>query len=500
MDDGLTRPTTCGVGACAGNAGEEGCSAGEWTDDTCDPLVGAAPELCDREDNDCDGAVDDEPVDAGGPCLAGEGACREQGTIVCLDGLLSCDAVPGRPTPEACDGLDNDCDGRVDVDVLGVGASCDTGEQGVCRPGISQCADGAPVCVPEKAPEPEACDGEDNDCDGGVDEGHVCCQPGPVNPEAVPVDQWVRVCPGTFVMGSPSHECEAGCSCGDGPDECRDPRCQQGLCPGREPSGLPRERQHYVTLTYPFLMKATEVTQTEWERMRWRQRQVPNLSYFPGALQPVDNINWYSALEYCNWLSVEEGLPQCYRLSDCYRGHDADPAYDTMPGNRMWCDVVEFGEWASYHDCPGYRLPTEAEWEYAARAGTVTMFYETGPGEEENLGHVGCDAANDVLGRIAVYCANSEGSTAPVASKRANPWGLFDMLGNVMEWVYDAYAADYGGLGPQEDPVVLLDGDRIIRGGNLAGYGAHCRTAGRGFTLAARTGGLVGFRPVRTLQ
>ena len=111
VDESLTRPTTCGVGACARNIGIETCTAGTWGGNTCNPFAGATPESCDNMDNDCDGVVDNgiAPV----PTTCGMGACGSTGQIICSGGSLVDTCTPGQPQPEACDGIDNNCDGVV---------------------------------------------------------------------------------------------------------------------------------------------------------------------------------------------------------------------------------------------------------------------------------------------------------------------------------------------------------------------------------------------------
>jgi hypothetical protein len=167
IDDGLGT-TTCGLGECAHTV--DNCIQG--IPQQCDPLAGAAAEICDGRDNDCNGAVDDNiaPV----PTTCGVGACAgNTGEETCAGGQLvdSCDPLQGS-SPESCDSLDNDCDGTVDDNIAPVPTTCGVG---VCagNTGEDTCAGGQLVdsCDPLQGSSPEACDSLDNDCDGIEDEG-----------------------------------------------------------------------------------------------------------------------------------------------------------------------------------------------------------------------------------------------------------------------------------------------------------------------------------------
>jgi len=135
----------------------------------CVGVVQPADEVCDGLDNDCNGEADEGDPGAGEECESEEPGECGYGISDCRDGVLRCDPVD--PEPEVCDGLDNDCDRQVDEETPGVGEACDTGQPGVCAAGLHDCLDGAPVCVRQVAPGPEECDGLDNDCNGEVDEG-----------------------------------------------------------------------------------------------------------------------------------------------------------------------------------------------------------------------------------------------------------------------------------------------------------------------------------------
>ncbi len=152
----------------------------------------APDEVCDSMDNDCDGEVDEDFPGVGMACQMGNGACRREGRVTCtFDGNDAiCDALPGPPAEESCDGADNDCDGEVDEDVPS-GEICDTGEPGVCNRGRTACTAGEVLCTGTVMPGEETCNGEDDDCDGDIDEGDVDgqlaepCYGGPEGSEGV---------------------------------------------------------------------------------------------------------------------------------------------------------------------------------------------------------------------------------------------------------------------------------------------------------------------------
>jgi hypothetical protein len=178
VDEELSRKTTCGVGACAGNTGTETCSKGAWINNTCDPLAGAGPEVCDGVDNDCNGANDDALTRK---TTCGEGVCANNtGIATCSDGVWmndTCDPFAGA-TAEKCDGEDNDCDGSADEE-LSRKTTCGVG---VCagNTGTETCSKGAWVndtCDPLAGAGPEVCDDLDNNCNGQEDEGCPDCFP-----------------------------------------------------------------------------------------------------------------------------------------------------------------------------------------------------------------------------------------------------------------------------------------------------------------------------------
>ena len=182
-----------------------------------------------------------------------------------------------------------------------------------------------------------------------------------------------------------------------------------------------------------FYIDATEVTQRHYETLMGR-----NPSKFTDPDRPVERASWLAAAKYCNMRSLREGLRPCY-----------DPA-------TLACDF----------SADGYRLPTEAEWEYACRAATA--------------GRYGFGADPRGLDRHAWFKANAEKGTHPVGRKRPNAWGLFDMHGNVAEWCNDFYGESYYTERVGADPRGPASSEeRVLRGGSWRSGAEACRSSAR---------------------
>jgi formylglycine-generating enzyme required for sulfatase activity len=196
--------------------------------------------------------------------------------------------------------------------------------------------------------------------------------------------------------------------------------------------------QHPVRIRRPFYLGVHEVTQAQY----WAVTGATPSALRGSDVLPVETVNWFDVLAFCNALSRKEGLPPFYAID----------------GQR-----VAVPDW----DGTGYRLPTEAEWEYACRAGSTARYC------------FGDDAA--ALGEYAWYAGNSGKHSHPVGQKRPNAWGLHDMHGNVAEWCWDGYQADYYSKSPgavPRDPSTAAD--RLIRGGSWTRTARDCRSTYRG--------------------
>ena len=163
---------TAGRGICA--EGTRRCDEqGYWL--SCEEQsLPAKRELCNGQDDDCNGTVDDGFQREGTKCWNGQGECRSEGTYRCSADLTAseCNAPVIEPRAEICDGKDNDCDGQTDEDdTAGTGAQCSTGQKGICSEGVMKCIAGAIQCMPVNTRTVEWCDnGLDDDCDGKTDE------------------------------------------------------------------------------------------------------------------------------------------------------------------------------------------------------------------------------------------------------------------------------------------------------------------------------------------
>ncbi len=421
-------------------------------------------------DDDGDGAADCADPDCASDvaCACGNGvidngeACdgADLGGLGCGDlgfdgGTLACTGACGYDTSacttiEVCnDGVDNDGDGAVDChdSDCATDASCPACGNGVIDP--SEDCDGAEIggvsctdigydggvlgCTPgcefdESVCADEVCDdGIDNDLDGFVDcqdsdcAARASCNCGDYT--TTTSGAMVYVSAGTFTMGG---------GVADTADLYLD---------------------HEVTLTHDFYIGQNEVTRSEWE---WDPDNTcwdyTSMDYgYPctgtAADCPADSMTWHEAARYANWVSDQEGLDDCY-LAD---GSDLAAAYVSNP-----------------YACDGYRLPTEAEWEFAARAG-------------EDTEYSGSDTSTEVA-----WTSENAGDTGTfgheVCTLAANAWGLCDMSGNVFEWVGDWYDVTDGysdGL-PDTDPAGPSSGSfRVVRGGGWRSEANEYRIAAR---------------------
>jgi len=212
---------------------------------------------------------------------------------------------------------------------------------------------------------------------------------------------------------------------------------------------------HEVAIS-AFYMDKNLVTQEQYEKVVGE-----NPSRWKGATNPVEQMRWSDAARYCNARSKSEGLEPCYDLQT----------------------------WECNFQANGYRLPTEAEWEYACRAGSTTAYF------------FGNDPSK--LKDYAWFEKNSGGKPQPAGQKPPNAWGLYDMHGNVWEWCNDFYQVDYYQQSPKENPTGPKAGDtKVVRGGAWKFSDETCRSAYRynenpGYADVCFGYDIYGFRCVR---
>ena len=254
-------------------------------------------------------------------------------------------------------------------------------------------------------------------------------------------DGFIRITGGSFLMGSPEDEAWRS-------DD---------------------ETQHSVTVS-DFYMSPYEVTQKEYEDAMGN-----NPSSFSGDDLPVESVSWLDAVSYCNVRSQQEGLTSVY----------------VIDGQNVSWD----------RSADGYRLPTEAEWEYACRAGTTTPFYmENSPSAEEAnyYGHYPYGIEDNYFSQsnLEVKPGEYRETTVAVESFSANPYGLYNMHGNVAEWTWDIYGAYPDG--EQIDPIGADSGTRrVYRGGGWNDFAKNMRSAYRAMMDQDKGSFNIGIRLVR---
>jgi sulfatase modifying factor 1 len=284
---------------------------------------------------------------------------------------------------------------------------------------------------------------------GGGDDGEADVRQEPDCPDERPPHdpEFVRISAGTFTMGSSQRERGRG----------------------------DNEEQHEVTLTRDYWIQTTEVTQRSYielmGRLPFRSISAPRCQ----GDHPVGGTNWELAVAYANARSRAESLPPCYD----------EPSGAVIDG-------------ATPYDCRGYRLPTEAEWEYAARAGTTTSAWIG----DLNGPWAGCEQGGGLLNNIAWYCITSDWALHPVASLDPNPWGLYDVLGNVAEWTSDIYAPYRGDVTDPTGGTVhpSTETRRVVRGGSSWDTWHKLRSASRTHVAPNSGDGGHGIRLVRTVH
>ena len=250
--------------------------------------------------------------------------------------------------------------------------------------------------------------------------------------------------------------------------------CYKMGAPAGETCRISTEVQHEVTLTKKFEIQSTETTQDQFKKL---MNSSPSHYSSCGGTCPVEMVTWDVAASFCNALSKSAGYKECYSCS-------------TTSGLFSCKDAPSYA-YSKIYQCPGYRLPTDAEWEYACRAGTTGATY---------LGAIKiCIGADSVADKVSWYAWNALMSTHPAGKKAVNAWGLYDMLGNVFEWCHDWFSKK--SAAPVTDPWGSMSGaNRMLRGGSISNGPQYLRAAARRDFPPSSARSSFGFRCVRTTK
>ena len=351
-------------------------------------------------------------------------------------------------------------------------------------------------------------------CGNGEIEGHEFCDSDAISCSSLCED-----------YGEGSAPCSDYCTSYDS-SVCEQPVVEPGFVPieagsfemGAEVSITYDQPIHSVTLTRDFEMMNVKVTQQNFLDIMGY-----NPSYLPscGSTCPIESVTYFDAIHYANKLSALNGLSPCIEFSNviCADDASAETEDDCLTRGGISDAVISLTNLDSIYDCEGYRLPTEAEWEFAARAGTTTPVYngnltstEEGIldptidqiswcGENSIVEYAGDPSCADYFEEPGVTCG-----THPVGLKQPNANCLYDMLGNTAEWVYDLF--EYYHAFPVTDPVIdpsntdfSQDNNFVlIRGCSWATSAHFCKSAVRIQVFPKGRYYQIGFRLVRTLE